>query len=529
MLFNSYIFILFFLPTTVSIYFLINKYKKNQDNKLDLWWLFGMSLWFYGYSNPIYLILILSSICVNFWITGKITLNRRSTCLKRAKYWMLSGVLFNLALIFYFKYYDFFITNMNVLFQEDWTLKNLALPLGISFFTFQQVSYVVDCYREKKLVQYKFIEYAAYVTFFPQLVAGPIVMHSELVPQMQDKAKKKMDFENMSQGLYALALGLGKKVLIADTLSKIVSVGYADISSLNRISAIVIMVSYTLQIYFDFSGYCDMALGMSKMFNIELPFNFNSPYKAKTVSEFWARWHMTLTRFFTHYVYIPMGGSRKGKIRTYLNTMIVFLLSGIWHGANWTFILWGIIHGAFMTMEKVIKDLLGINKKSYAKNGSVNSERNDSQTIDDKKIGIMIRKGCNVFRKILGSIYVFIFVNLTWVLFRAESIEQAKIFFIRLKVSGGGIASNIIEKVGDLVEIRMLYRLGFGRIMEQYRYLPCTLILVILWIAVFFMKNTQEKIRSKKYGVMRSLVTIFLIVWSVISLSDVSEFLYFNF
>ena len=213
MLFNSYIFILFFLPVTVSIYFLINEHKKKQESKWDLWWLFGMSLWFYGYSNPTYLLLILSSICVNYLIAGRITAKRKQDCLKGAKCWMIAGVLFNLALIFYFKYYDFFISNMNVLFKEDWTLKNIALPLGISFFTFQQVSYVVDCYREKELVQYKFIEYAAYVTFFPQLVAGPIVMHSELVPQMQDHKKKKINYENMSQGLYALALGLGKKVL----------------------------------------------------------------------------------------------------------------------------------------------------------------------------------------------------------------------------------------------------------------------------------------------------------------------------
>lgn len=518
MLFNSYIFILFFLPVTVSIYFLINKYKRNQESKLDLWWLFGMSLWFYGYSSPIYLILILSSICVNFWITGRITISRKNDCRKHAKCWMLFGVFFNLALIFYFKYYDFFISNMNVLFKEDWTLKNLALPLGISFFTFQQVSYVVDCYREKRLVQYKFIEYAAYVTFFPQLVAGPIVMHSELVPQMQDKAKKKMDFENMSQGLYALALGLGKKVLIADTLSKIVNVGYADITSLNRTSVIVIMVSYTLQIYYDFSGYCDMALGMAKMFNIDLPINFNSPYKAKTVSEFWERWHMTLTRFFTHYVYIPLGGSRKGRVRTYLNTMIVFLLSGIWHGANWTFILWGVIHGAFMTTEKVIKDVLRIEKKTSGKEIGFSSQ-NDN-------IFQKVAKTCG---KIIGSVYVFIFVNLTWVLFRAESVEQAKFFLQCLMVKGNGILDNIIETVGELVEVRMLYRLGLGGIMNQYPSLTCVLILVILMFAVLFMKNTQEKIVSRKYGFKRSLITVFLIVWSVISLSDVSEFLYFNF
>lgn len=518
MLFNSYIFILFFLPVTVSGYFFINKYQKSKNSKLDLWWLFLMSLWFYGYSNPVYLILILSSICVNFLVTGRITLNRNNDAVKKARNWMILGVAFNLVLIFYFKYYDFFISNMNVLFQKDWALKNIALPLGISFFTFQQVSYVVDCYREEETIQYTFIEYAAYVTFFPQLVAGPIVMHSELVPQMQDRAKKKIDFANMSQGLYALALGLGKKVLLADTLSKIVNVGYADIDSLNRISAIVIMISYTLQIYFDFSGYCDMALGISKMFNIDLPLNFNSPYKAKTVSEFWERWHMTLTRFFTHYVYIPLGGSRKGKLRTYLNTMIVFLLSGIWHGANWTFVLWGIIHGAFMTAEKLIKDLFGIKKKTSGNIERVISN-NDS----------IVRKIVTFIGKIMGSIYVFVFVNLTWVVFRANSIGEAKIFLNRLLVSDGGLNINIIEKISDLVEIRLLYRLGMGSVFEQYSYLPCILILGILLAAVLLMKNTQEKIETKKYNMIRSMVTVFLIVWSVISLSDVSEFLYFNF
>ena len=518
MLFNSYIFILFFLPVTVSVYFLINKYKKSENSKLDLWWLFFMSLWFYGYSNPIYLILILSSICVNFFVTHRITVNREKEIITSARNWMVIGIIFNLALIFYFKYYDFFISNINVVFQKDWALKNIALPLGISFFTFQQISYVVDCYKEKNTIQYSFIEYAAYVTFFPQLVAGPIVMHSELVPQMQDKSKKKINYENMSIGVYAFALGLGKKVLIADSLSKVVNVGYADIYSLNRVSAIVIMVFYTLQIYFDFSGYCDMALGMTKMFNIDLPLNFNSPYKAKTVSEFWDRWHMTLTRFFTHYVYIPLGGSRKGKLRTYLNTMIVFLLSGIWHGANWTFVLWGLIHGAFMTMEKVIKDVLGINKKTDIKKGQNVLNQNS-----------LVRKVLAFLAELGGRIYVFVFVNLTWVVFRANSMGEAKAFWHRLTIKEGGLNSSIVEKISDLVEVRLLYKLGMSSVFNKYPSFSCILMLGMLLFAIWFMRNTQEKIRTNKYGIMRSLIIIVLMTWSVISLSDVSEFLYFNF
>lgn len=511
MLFNSYIFILLFLPLTVSGYFLINKMPEQKKESLDLWWLFVMSLWFYGYSVPKYLVLILSSIFVNFFVSKRISANRECEKKKNAKAWMIIGVVFNLGLLFYFKYYDFFISNMNTLFKEDWAMKYIALPLGISFFTFQQVSYIVDSYRDKGIIKYRFIEYAAYVTFFPQLVAGPIVMHSELIPQMKDETKKRINYDNMSQGLYALALGLGKKVLIADTLSKIVNIGYGNISSLNAASIVVVMVAYTLQIYFDFSGYCDMALGMGKMFNLELPFNFNSPYKAKSVNEFWDRWHMTLSRFFLHYVYIPLGGSRKGKIRTYVNTAIVFLLSGIWHGANWTFILWGIIHGFFNVCENILADMF---KKTK---------------IVKSKINKRISCGLKVAKDLLGYVYMFIFINATWVVFRAESIADIKKMYHSLTVKTGDISEMITAKVNDLVEVRLLVRLGFLELFDKYPALPCVSFLLILLIAVYFCKNTQEKMASSQFGVKRSLITILLIIWSVISMSDVSEFLYFNF
>lgn len=227
---------------------------------------------------------------------------------------------------------------------------------------------------------------------------------------------------------------------------------------------------------------------------------------------------MTLTRFFTHYVYIPLGGSRKGKFRTYLNTMIVFLLSGIWHGANWTFVLWGLIHGVFMTMEKVIKDVLGINKKTDIKKGQSVLNQNS-----------LVRKVLAFLAELGGHIYVFIFVNMTWVVFRANSMGEAKTFWHRLTVKEGGLNSGIVEKISDLVEVRVLYRLGMGGIFEKYPYFPCVLILAILLVAVWFMRNTQEKLRTNKYGATRSLIVIALIIWSVISLSDVSEFLYFNF
>ena len=194
-----------------------------------------------------------------------------------------------------------------------------------------------------------------FVTFFPQLVAGPIVLHSEIVPQFADKKKKKLNADNFAKGIMAFSFGLAKKVLIADTLGKVVNWGYLDVGALDRTNAIIVILCYTLQIYFDFSGYCDMATGIGKMFNIDLPMNFNSPYRAVTILDFWNRWHMTLTRFFTRYVYIPLGGNRKGKLRTYINVFIVFTVSGIWHGANWTFIVWGMVHGLFNIFTRIFK------------------------------------------------------------------------------------------------------------------------------------------------------------------------------
>lgn len=506
MLFNSYIFILFFLPVSVMGYFIINKHKKNEKGTADLWWLFLVSSCFYAYANPVCLILLLLSIGVNYFVSLKINAKRDRSRLPEARRWMISGVVFNVALLVYFKYFEFFVSNLNQLFRQDWTVKNLIVPLGISFFTFKQIAYIVDCYREKEQIRYQWIEYANYVMFFPQVISGPIGLHYEFIPQMRDNTRKTVNYDNLSQGLFAVALGLGKKVLIADSLSKLVAVGYADVENLSGISAWFVMLAYTLQIYFDFSGYSDVALGIEKMLNLEPVLNFNSPYKAKTVGEFWNRWHMSLTRFFTRYVYIPLGGSRKGKVRTYINTMIVFLISGLWHGANWTFILWGFFHGLFMTIEKIVKDVW----KAVS--------------------GFQIKNPIILFiGKIAGTIYTFLFVNLAWVLFRASSVEQAKILIGKLFATEGSMSSAILDKANDLVEVRVLARLGMNGIITAYPMVSCVIIIAGLILGVFLLRNTQEKIKIEKYGVWRSVFTIILIVWSVISFSDVSEFLYFNF
>lgn len=485
MLFNSYIFIFLFFPLVLIGYYGLGRAGLYKP---VLAFLTGMSLWFYGYNDIHYLAILVISILINY---GIVTLmshleNRgRKTCLA-------AGILLNTGILFYFKYYDFFTENVNAVLKTDLPLLNLVLPLGISFYTFQQLSYVIDAYK-KECENYSFLEYAAYVSYFPQLIAGPIVYHSELIPQFRDSANRKLKFENLSRGLYAFALGLAKKVLIADTLSKVVTVGYDNIPELNTFSTLLVMICYSLQIYFDFSGYCDMAYGLAYMMNIKLPVNFNSPYKAGSVSEFWDRWHMTLTRFFTKYVYIPLGGNRKGKTRTYINVMIVFLVSGLWHGANWTFILWGALHGIISVFEKAV------NRSAL-------------------RIPKWLKTGVS-----------FLFVTFAWSLFRAPSITDALLLWRQLFHGGFSLYQPIRDKFLELIEVSLLYRLGLSGILEAYPWLVLTVFAVILLAACFFMKNTQEKVSEMKYSVRKYLVVVVLMVWSILSLSEISEFLYFNF
>lgn len=487
MLFNSYLFIFAFFPLVLLGYFGLQHFGQKR---LAVGFLVMMSMWFYGNDNIKYLFILMISIVLNYLIVEGMDKMRKGTarfCL------FLAGLALNLGILFYFKYYDFFIENVNSALKTDFALLHLMLPLGISFYTFQQLSYVIDSYR-RDCEKYGLLEYAAYVSFFPQLIAGPIVYHDELIPQLRREQNHHFQFENASRGIYAFALGLAKKVLIADTFSKVVVIGYDNIGELNTVSVLVVMVCYSLQIYFDFSGYCDMAYGIGYLFNIELPINFNSPYKAASIVEFWDRWHMTLTRFFTKYIYIPLGGSRRGKVRTYINVMFVFLVSGIWHGANWTFILWGVING----IGNVLTKLFG-----------------------------------RFFRwvpRAVGVIATFCFATFAWSLFKAESIGQAKQLWGQLGNFGdGAIYAPITETVNDLVEVKIISRLAGGGILESCPWLPLIVFIVLALLACFFLKNTQEKAADNNYGNKRIVWTVVLMLWSILSLSDVSEFLYFNF
>ncbi|MBE5892790.1 MAG: MBOAT family protein [Lachnospiraceae bacterium] len=484
MLFNSYIFILFFLPFCILGYFVLNHFEKYTLAQI---FLVGMSLWFYGYFNPGYLLILTASVLLNYVFY---LLIRRNSGNKYAKILMISGVLLNIGILLYFKYMDFFIDNINGIFKTDIPFLYIVLPLGISFFTFQQISFIVDAYRGE-IPEYRFWEYAGFVTYFPQLVAGPIVTHDELVPQFMDKGKKKFDSENMAQGIYMFTLGLAKKILLADMFGKLVSYGYATVDGLNSVTAIITMLAYTFQIYFDFSGYSDMAIGIGKMMNIDLPQNFKSPYKALTITEFWDRWHMTLTRFFTKYVYIPLGGNRKGAVRTYVNVFIVYLISGFWHGASWNFVFWGVMHGLFVIFTRRFKRFF------------------------------------DRISSVLNWLITFLFVNVTWVFFRAETFTQA--VALLKKVFTGGVVGFDLQFIELLRSVEIVEVLSLTPMETIYPPFVLTAFFVIAFLVSLGSKNAYEKMQRFRPTFLRMVTTLFLLFWSIFSFAGISTFLYFNF
>lgn len=346
------------------------------------------SLFFYAFFNLYYLPIILSSIIINYIIAyGLNHHSLRKSYRRKLLLWV--GVFFNLGLLGYFKYTDFMIENVNAIFDTDFNLQNILLPLGISFFTFQQLAFVVDSYTGKGKMP-AFVDYCNFVTFFPQLIAGPIVLPEEMLPQFENKVNHYPIAKNIFDGLFIFVMGLIKKVVIADSIAVFANAGFGlDLEHYTCAEAWLISLSYTFQLYFDFSGYCDMAIGIGKMFNINLPLNFNAPYRASNFQDFWKRWHITLNRFFTQYLYIPLGGSRCNERRVLLNIFFVFFFSGIWHGAGWTFIIWGCCHGIGVMIRRIWK-----------------------------------RKGFSMPRW-AGMFITFFFINILWVLFRADNVHEA--------------------------------------------------------------------------------------------------------
>ena len=483
-LFNSYFFILVFLPTALALYFGLNRLGKEDMAK---WALIGMSLWFYAYFHVPYLFLLVGSILFNF-LCSRMLLRRKSG----GKALLALGIAVNLGLLFYFKYFNFCMENVNLLFGTSMNLKRVLMPLGISFFTFQQISYLVDSYR-LETGDYRISDYVLFVTFFPQLIAGPIVLHSELIPQLRDPARKKFSHEGMAAGIHLFAIGLFKKVMIADVLGRGADWGFAAPGMLTAPEVLIVSLLYTLQLYFDFSGYCDMACGIAKMFRFDLPLNFNSPYKAVSIQEFWQRWHMTLTGFLRRYLYIPLGGSRKGEPRTLVNILIVFCLSGIWHGAGWTFALWGLAHGVARILHRLFR-------------------------------GFWDR-----LPRFIGQAATFLFVDLAWIVFRAESLQDAAVLYGKLVGPWRWQISGQLMEQFDLLEFTYAEEhISFlGAFADRFPWIHLAVCAGVALFLALVPRNCHEKRFVPNAG--NAVSSIVLLVWSVISLSGLSAFLYFNF
>lgn len=498
MLFNSYIFIFLFLPLTLLGWYLLNHFKAYELAKL---FLAGMSLWFYGYFNTYYLLIIVVSILGNYILSF---LMKFSHTKLTARLGLFAGILLNLGLLFYFKYYDFFFENINLVFHTSFNLKNILLPLGISFFTFQQLSFVIDrC--TGKAEHYSFINYLTFVTFFPQLIAGPIVLYKEMMPQFEDISNRRPNTDNFAKGIVLFTLGLGKKVLLADVLAIPVNYGFEQTAFLDTSSTLLVILAYTFEIYFDFSGYSDMAMGLGKMFNIELPVNFNSPYKACSVKELWQRWHMTLSRFFIQYVYIPLGGSRKGKARTVFNTFMVFFLSGLWHGANWTYVAWGTMQGLLVIWDNLgIVGVKGSNEKVSAR---------------------------FYIPRWLGWLLTFVFFNLSLFFFRSDNMTNAFQMFKNIFAFKN---TGYIYKVAAMLDIPEFYlikqviNLTAPGILT-YAYLALFIVLLIISGFILTRKNAVQIVAEYPLNSKLCFFVTIIFVWSVISFSQVSTFIYFNF
>ena len=379
MLFSSMTFLWLFLPFTVVVNSLLNPRYSNL-------FLLIMSLLFYAWGEPVYVALMLLSILINYLCGRWIDRAKRG----RGAILALDAML-NLGILGFFKYAGFFASSVNFLFgREAIPVISLPLPIGISFFTFQALSYVIDVYRKKCSVQKNILNLALYISFFPQLIAGPIVRYSDIEKQI---ASRQMTTEGFSVGFRRFVYGLSKKVIISNCMAQIADKVFAlSAGELTTISAWIGAISYMMQIYYDFSGYSDMAIGLGKMFGFDFLENFRYPYLSKSIHEFWQRWHISLGTWFKEYVYIPLGGNRKGKILTYVNLSVVFLLTGLWHGANWTFVLWGVYHGLFQIIER-----MG---------------------------GGKLLKRAGVF----ANLYCLIVVLFGWVLFRADSVSHALVF-----------------------------------------------------------------------------------------------------
>ena len=498
MLFSSHIFLFLFLPLTLGGFCLLARYLGPKPAKASLTL---ASLVFYGWWNPIYTLLIVASMLVNFSLGRRIGAEVKAG--RSGMGWLTFAVSANLLLLGYFKYANFFVQNANAVLGTHWSLGQIILPLGISFFTFTQIAYLVDV-RRGVVCEYDLGDFLLFITFFPHLIAGPIIHHKEMMPQFRDPRTYRFDWNNLAVGLAIFSVGLFKKSVFADRISasavKIFEPG-AIAAPMYAHDAWAGALAYTFQLYFDFSGYSDMAIGLSRMFGIVLPLNFTSPYKSANITEFWRRWHMTLSRFLRDYLYIPLGGNRHGEGRRYVNLVLTMLIGGFWHGAAWTFVVWGAFHGVCLALNHV---WLAFWKKRAR----------------PALLPSWLASGT-------ARLFTFVLIVIGWVLFRATDIHVAR----HVLEAMFGLGTAPISGTQSLLKSNLWVWLGG--------------LLAFVWL----LPNTAEIFSSHQpypdvvktdpaaeprwfhwdMGIGRAISCAFLLGIAILALSKSGEFLYYNF
>jgi alginate O-acetyltransferase complex protein AlgI len=484
MVFSSSIFLFYFLPVFLVVYFLVDRKYKNGVALLA-------SLLFYGFGSPKFLLVLLISILTDYFLVREISKSEEP---RRQKLFLVFSIILNIGLLAFFKYANFFIENFNALLSVfgsspiRWT--KVVLPIGISFFTFQKMSYSVDVYRKTSAPLKNIADYALFIMLFPQLIAGPIVRYNEIADQIVDRQVNETT-DNRILGFYRFVIGLSKKMLIANILAEYVDQVFAlPTTEIGLSTAWLGILAYTFQIYFDFSGYSDMAIGIGQMIGFKFPENFNNPYISRSVTEFWKRWHITLGSWMMDYLYIPLGGNRKGKRRTYLNLWIVFFLSGLWHGAAWNFVAWGAYHGLFICFDKLLSGKRKVESGKFS-----------------------------VFHSPLSTIFTFLIVMIGWVLFRADTLGYAAHYIGAMFGANGSTPALFVNSQFVTILVIAAFFSFIGLV-------PCTKL-----------KSKLEKFSSFRFHLSTSrciLVGLVMIILLMLSASFIlkgsfNPFIYFRF